>query len=61
MRKGYCGRLRTVKIYVDNLEIGQLKQGQELTCELTDATNIIYAKINWGKADPLNVDSVYDG
>jgi len=59
--KGYYGRLRAVKIYVDNIEIGQLKQGQELTCELPDAANIIYAKIDWGKTDPLNVDSVYDG
>lgn len=54
--KGWMDKFRKYRILIDGVEVGRIKQGVELTCEVAEGPHVVEARIDWCSAEPLAVD-----
>ena len=59
--KGWFGRVRALKLYADDIEIGHIKAGETLSLEIPDGVQTIYGKMDWGKTNKYSLAFVEDG
>lgn len=53
---GWADRLRAYRIVIDGVEVGQLRQGEELRHDLTDGPHTLSAEIDWCGGGPISID-----
>ena len=54
---GYADSLRVYKIVLDRNVIGTVKDGEEITFEVSKGTHELYLKIDWGRSNIINFDT----
>ena len=59
--KGYYGRIRALKILVDDEEVAILKAGKSTTIEVPDSAGLIWGTMDWGKTESLDLNDVKSG
>jgi len=55
---GYADSLRKYAIFVDDVNLESVKNGESITIEIPDDSRSIYFKIDWMKSNVLDVSSV---
>lgn len=59
--KGWFGRMRALKLYVDDIEIGSIKAGETITLDIPDGVTELYGKMDWGKTNKFPLAFIEDG
>ncbi|WP_430510532.1 hypothetical protein [Gottfriedia solisilvae] len=54
----YVNKLRSYKVYINNKVVGKIKDGEELTLEVTPGKHSIYLEIDWCKSNNIMFDSM---
>lgn len=52
----YANYLRSIKIYIDNVEVQSIADGETKSFEVDAGQYEIFAKIDWCKTRPLRID-----
>ncbi len=52
----YANRLRTIKLFIDNREVGAIANGKTLTFDVPEGNHLVQAKIDWGRSNVLAVE-----
>ena len=59
--KGWFGRVRALKLYVDGTEIGSIKSGETLSLDIPNEAQELYGKMDWGKTNKYSLAFIEDG
>ena len=59
--KGWFGRVRALKLYVDDMEVGSIKAGETLSLDIPDGVQELYGKMDWGKTNKYSLAFIEDG
>ncbi len=54
---GIADRLRVYKVILDGKAVGEIKNGQEVTLEVSKGTHQLYLKIDWCRSNTVNFDT----
>lgn len=60
-KKSFYARFRTLKLYVDNEHLLDIKQGQKIYTDIKENVNEIYGKMDWGKTKVFSINNVNSG
>jgi len=52
----YANRLRKINIFINNVKVYNIKNGEEKEIELDVGKHEVYAKIDWCKTKPFSVE-----
>lgn len=59
--KGWFGRARTLKLFVDDKEVGAVKAGKTVSLNIPDGAQELYGKMDWGKTNKYSLAFIEDG
>jgi len=60
-KKGYYAKYRSLKLFVDNQHLIDIKQGQKISLEIEENAKEIYGKMDWGKTKVLSISNLNSG
>ncbi len=58
---GWYGRLRSVRLMADSVEVGRLRSGQTLEVDVPPEATALYAKMDWGRSKSVPLERLTDG
>ncbi|MFD1552947.1 hypothetical protein [Putridiphycobacter roseus] len=53
----YANKARVIRIYINGVKVGFLRDGETKSFEVPATNHEIYAKIDWCKTRPLKIDA----
>ncbi len=56
--KQFADRMRSYRIKVDGVKVGEIKPGESATIIIPDGASIIQANVDWGLSNELNISEV---
>jgi hypothetical protein len=59
--KGWFGRVRKLSIMADGKRLAKISSGETLTIDIPNGTQQVYGKMDWGKTNKLDGQSLGDG
>lgn len=59
--RGYYGIFRALKLYVDDVAVGDVKSGKSVQIVVPDDAGVLYGKMDWGRTNSLPLKHVTDG
>lgn len=59
--KGWFGRIRTLKLYVDDIEVGSVKSGETVSLAIPDGARELYGKMDWGMTNMFSLAFIEEG
>lgn len=51
----YANRLREIKIFIDNQQVGSIANGKTALFEVSEGNHTIQAKIDWGRSNVIDI------
>ena len=60
-KRGYYGKFRTLKLFVDDDLVGKIRQGETIVIKVPDQANAMVGKMDWGKTEALLLKDLVDG
>ena len=61
-KKGWFARVRKLKIYSsEDVFLIEMKQGERKEVELSEDTEFVYGKIDWGKTESFQIQNLSEG
>ena len=59
--KGWFGRFRALKLYIDSTEVGSINSGETLSLDIPNGAQELYGKMDWGKTNKYSLAFIEDG
>lgn len=60
-QKGFYGKFRRLKLFVDEEEVGSLREGETVGLDIPLEARILEGGMDWGRTLPIDLMQVSDG